>query len=118
MNAKSVNKTFKEKSSQDPHMTTDARARNPQNSKSGHDKSRWWKWRWGNTALATFYPGGIARKCGVRERIQLPPVVGALMAAVLDGEAAPGEEGRRWMLFEVEKERMGGLRRVMVIWPG
>jgi hypothetical protein len=95
MNAKSVNKTFKEKFSQDPHMTTDPHARNPQNSKCGQDKSRRRKWRWENAeALATFYPGGIARKCGVRERIQLPPVVGALMAAVLDGEAAPGEEGR------------------------
>jgi hypothetical protein len=31
------------------------------------------KWRWENAeALATVYPSGIARKCGVGERIQLP----------------------------------------------
>jgi hypothetical protein len=41
------------------------------------------------------------------------------MVVVLDGEAALGEEGRQrvddWALSEVEEERMGGLRHVMVI---
>jgi hypothetical protein len=39
MNAKTINKTFKQKLGQNPHMTTDAGARNPQNSKPGQDKS-------------------------------------------------------------------------------
>jgi hypothetical protein len=38
------------------------------------------------------------------------------MVVVLDGEAALGEAtGRRRTLSEVEEERMGGLRHVMVI---